>query len=464
MKIRLPLTIVSLLLLAALACTLTSEAPATLAPSTPIATITPDPGLSAPTLQFSENNIAPPVGVVESAPDPNTSPTNIEQVDANRMMGYINTLVSFQTRHILSTASTTTGIKAAENFLINEMHAIADSSPNEFLQIDVYTHQFQIEWGGQEVFPSNVVMAVQGTDATAGVVMVTAHYDTALQQWFEGDAFQPGANDNGSGVAAVLEIARIMVQKPHRATLVFVLFAAEETGRQGSQTFVREFIQAQNIPLVAVINLDIIGSPEGRRGERFDNALRVYSEGPNPTSASRQLARMAQVSTARLVPDMELVVMDRTDRSGRWGDHMSFSDEGYPAIRFIEMADDATIAHTSRDTVDRVDANYLRRTTQVTLAALEMMADGPNPPTMRPLTPSATDPSSLTLEWSHNPVCQSYVIALRRPEALVYSEFYTVEATSLSWGGFKNFESVTVGCVDGDGLLGRFAQELLISP
>jgi hypothetical protein len=61
-------------------------------------------------------------------------------------------------------------------------------------------------------------------------------------------------------------------------------------------------------------------------------------------------------------------------------------------------------------------------------------------------------------------VCQSYVIALRRPEALVYSEFYTVEATSLSWGGFKNFEGVTVGCVDGDGLLGRFAQELLITP
>ena len=120
--------------------------------------------------------------------------------------------------------------------------------------------------------------------------------------------------------------------------------------------------------------MDIIGSPEGRRGERFDNSLRLFSEGPNDTSSSRQLARMIQVSASRLVPEMQVSIQDRTDRSGRWGDHMSFSDEGYPAVRFIEMADDATIAHTSRDTVDRIDPNYLRRNTQVVLAALEMLA------------------------------------------------------------------------------------------
>lgn len=449
-----------LLGLVSLACTLTREIPPTLAPSTPMSTITPEAGFQPPTLEPLE--IKPPVGVIESQPQDVTAPSSIELVDANRMMADINTLVSFQSRHILSSPAPTTGIQAAQNFLIQELKAIAETSPNDYLQIDVYPHQFPLEWGGRQVFPANVVMAVQGTDAAAGVVMVTAHYDTALQQWFEGDLYQPGANDNASGVAAILEIARIMVQKPHRATLVFVLFAAEETGRQGSQAFVREFIQAQNIPLVAVINLDIIGSPTGRRGERYDNAMRAYSEGPNATSASRQLARLVDVAVQRVMPGMVISVEDRTDRSGRWGDHMSFSEQGYPAVRLIEMADDATIAHTTRDTIDRIDPAYLRRTTQVTLATLEILADGPNPPTLRPLQSSASDSSSMTLEWSHNPVCQSYVVALRRAESLVYNEFYTVEATSLSWGGFKNFESVTVACIDVDGRLGRFAPELLI--
>jgi len=452
--------VLSILVLAVLACSLSAEPLPTLAPSVPQSTITPQAGIQPPTLQPLD--IAPPSGVVQSAPSAATSPTSVDLVDANRMLNDINTLVSFQSRHILSTPGTSTGILAAQNFLINELKAIAATSPNEYLQIDVYPHQFRMEWGGQEVFPSNVVMAVQGTDAAAGVVMLTAHYDTALQQWFEGNGFQPGANDNGSGVAALLELARVSVLKPHRATIVFVFFSAEETGRQGSQAFVQDFIKAQNIPVVAVMNLDIVGSTLGRRGERLDTSMRLFSEGPNDGSTSRQLARAVHVAAGRFVPEMTVNVEDRTERSGRWGDHMSFSEQGYPAVRLIEMADDSTVVHTNRDTIDRIDPNYLRKTTQVTLAALEMLADGPNPPTLRSMIPSASDPSSLTLEWSHSPYCHSYVVALRRPDSLVYNEFYTVEATALSWGGFKNFIAVTVACVDSDGRLGRFAPELVI--
>jgi hypothetical protein len=452
-----------LILIAALACTITSEAPPTLAPSTPLSTTTPEGEIRPPTLE--PINVAPPSGVeqTEFNPEVAANPTisSLDQINITRMMDDINTLVSFQTRHILSTPSTSTGIQAAQSWLINELKEIAATSPNDYLQIDVYPHQFRMEWAGKEIFPGNVVMAVQGTDAAAGVILVGAHYDTALQQWFDGDSYQPGANDNGSGVAALLEMARILVQKPHRATMLFVLFAAEETGRQGSQAFVREFTKAQNIPLVAVLNMDIIGSPSGRRGERYDNAMRIFSEAPND-SPSRQLARLIQVATERSVPDMEVVIQDRVDRAGRWGDHQSFSDEGYPSVRFIEMADDATVAHTTRDTIDRIDPNYLRKTTQVVLAALELLADGPNAPTLRPLRPSENDPASLVLEWSHNPLCQSYVVTLRRPDSLVYNEFYTVQATSLAWGGFRNFESVTVACIDNEGRLGRFAPEIAV--
>ncbi len=459
------LLFIGLLVVVSLACSLTTEAPPTLAPSTPLSTITPESALAPPTVEAQPFAVEAPVGIVQPGSETITPLESIEMVNAERMIENIKTLVSFETRHVLSSPAPNRGIKAAENWLLEELKAIAATSPNPEIRIDVYSHTFPMEWADQQVFPSNVIMAVTGTDAAAGVIIVTTHYDTALQNWFVGDSYQPGANDNGSGVAALLELARIMVQKPRRATIVFVLFAAEETGRQGSQAFVQDFIQAQNIPVVAVINMDIIGNPTGRRGERYDDSMRIFSAGPNESSPSRQIARMIDVAVTRYVPGMSLIIEDRLDRAGRWGDHMSFSEEGYPAIRLIEAADDPTIAHTTRDTIELIDIHYLRRTTQVALAALEMLADGPNPPTLRPLRPSTTDPGSMILEWSHNPVCQSYVVALRGFGSLRYDEFYTVQATtSLAWGGFKNFEAVTVSCVDGEGRIGRFAPELLIQP
>jgi len=466
MKLKPSLLAIFSIILATLACSLTAEPPPTLAPSTPIgASPTPQPGIEAPTLQVNPNDIKPPSGV-QQLPQGNASVNNassVNQVSADRLMQTINTLVGFESRHILSSPSPTTGVDAARDWLLTELRAIAETSPNDYLQIDVYPQQFRMEWAGREVFPSNVIMAIQGTDASAGVVMVTAHYDTTTRDWFQGDGFQPGANDNASGVSAIIELARIMVQRPHRATIVFVMFSAEETGRQGSQAFVQDFAKAQNIPLVAVLNLDIIGNPEGRLGSRLDNSMRVFSEGPNADSPSRQLARLVAVAADRFVPNMTVAVQDSVERSGRWGDHMSFSSEGYPAVRLIEMEDDPTIAHTTRDTADNIDPEYLKRTTQVALAALEVLVDGPNAPSLRPLSPSPNDPNSLVLEWSHNPTCQSYVVALRQVGSLIYDEYYTVEATSLTWGGFRNFESVTVACVDTEGRLGRFAPELLIS-
>jgi hypothetical protein len=455
------------LFLFSLACTLTSEAPATLAPVTPMSTITPDAVLVPPTLQADPFQVEEPSGVVENNTSDIIPSSNVATVSGDRMLRDINTMVAFETRHILSDASPTRGIDAAKNWLIQELKNIASANPNPEIQIDVFPHTFQMEFADQTVYPSNVVMVINGTDASAGVVMVTAHYDTALSNWTLGNAYQPGANDNASGVAAILEMARILVQQPHRATLVFVMFAAEETGRQGSIAFVNDFIRTRNLPLIATLNLDIIGNPVGRRGERYDNMMRVFSEAPNHTSPSRQLARMIQVAVSQNVPGMTLEVQDRQERAGRWGDHMSFNDAGYPAVRLIEAADDPTIAHTTSDTVDRIDINYLVRTTQVALAAIEMLADGPNPPTLRPLRQSENNPENQVLEWSFDAVCQSYLVAFRRPDAVTYdpAHFYTVQqTTSLSWNGFANFESVTVACIDRQGRLGRFAPELVINP
>lgn len=465
-KNKLPLYFVILLLVQAmLACSLVSEAPPTLAPSTPLSTITPAGVLAPPTLQSQNFVVTPPAstggGTTTAAGI--VTPASLALVDAQRMMFDIQTLVSFETRHIASTSSPEKGIGAARNYLMAEFEKIRQSSPYPDL-IQVFPQPLRKEFNGKNLTPENIIMAVTGTDAAAGVVVVTAHYDTISQNFTVADNYQPGANDNGSGVAAVLELARIVVQQRYRATIVFVLFSAEETGRDGSQWFVEQYIQPLQIPVVAVLNLDIIGSPTGRRGERYDNQMRVYSAGPNESSSSRQIARMVQFATSRYLPEMSVEVQDRVERSGRWGDHMSFSDKGYPAVRLIEAADDATIAHTPNDTDDRIDPNYLRRTTQATLAALELLAMGPNAPTLKPLYPSSSDANTMVLEWSHNPFCATYLIALRRPGSLIYDEIYPIQGTSVAWGDFKNYESVTVGCIDSQGNLGRFAPELIITP
>src|SRR5262249_55665683 len=141
------------------------------------------------------------------------------------------------------------------------------------------------------VSSQNVVAIMQGTDVGAGVILVCAHYDTMPADFTNGQADAPGANANASGVAAMLEIARIMAAKPHRATLIFAAFTAEETGRQGSLTFVQSYLQAQKSPidLRAVLNLDMIGN-----GTPADTgapaSIRLFSAESNE-SASRQLAR-----------------------------------------------------------------------------------------------------------------------------------------------------------------------------
>jgi hypothetical protein len=151
---------------------------------------------------------------------------------------------------------------------------------------------------------------------------------------------------------------------------------------------------------------------------------------------------------------MVVNVMDSLDRQGRWGDHQSFSDLGYPAVRLIEQEDDPSLVHNPNDSLTNIDPNYLRRTTQVTLATLQVLADGLNPPTLRQM-----DTSTWTLEWSPVQNATEYLVALRSPGSLTYDVEIIVRDTRMSWVSFPNFEAVAVAAIDAYGLLGRFSQE-----
>ncbi|MCI0713283.1 MAG: M20/M25/M40 family metallo-hydrolase [Chloroflexi bacterium] len=444
------LTVIILLMLATLACNLTADAPPTLAPRAPQSTLTPaNPfGPQATILPPPVTHAPLPQGYTTSLPSSPNITVVLNQVDSQRMISDIQALVGFGNRYSLYEPAANEGIFAAQQWITSQLEAIQATYPNTLIQ--VWSQSFPIVNGSQIVQNNNIVMVINGTDAQAGVVALGAHYDTIS---VTNNPFQPGANDNGSGVAAALEIARIMAQRPHRATLVFVFFAGEELQRNGSLSFARDYIHSTRIPLVATINLDMIGNPTGLNGNRYDYQMRAYSA-PENDSESRALARLTEMVARGYVPNMVVNVMDSLDRQGRWGDHQSFSDLGYPAIRLIEQEDNLSLVHNPNDTLTNIDSNYLRRTTQVTLATLQVLADGPNPPTLRQM-----DTSTWTLEWSPVQNAVSYMVALRSPGSLKYDMHIMVQDTRMSWAGFPGFEAVAVAAIDANGLLGRFSQE-----
>jgi hypothetical protein len=446
------------LALPAVACNLTSEPPATLAPRVPQSTLTPQ-GAIGPQATVQAPPITDqqlPSGVQSSLPSNPSVSQQLQQVSSTRLMNDVQTLVGFENRHFLSEPAPDRGKFAARNWLINQLTAIQNSNPQT--RLDVYSQSFEFQYAGETRTGENVIMVMNGTDGEAGALVIGAHYDTISSvSTTLADNFQPGANDNASGVAAVLEIARIVAQQPRRASIIFVFFDAEEPGRYGSVAFAQDYILQLRIPVRGALTMDIVGNSVAPDGTRLDNQMRVYSATPN-ISASRHLARLAELVARVYMPDMRVNVMDALDRSGRWGDHQSFSDLGYPAIRLIEQQDNAILAHSPQDSLDKIDPNYLTRTTQVALGTLLVMADGPSAPTLRQI-----NSDSWRLEWTPTRDAVSYVVALRSPNALSYDLEMTVQGgTSMTWEFFSRYEAVAVAAVDANGQLGPFSKEQII--
>ncbi|GIK63543.1 MAG: hypothetical protein BroJett018_13370 [Chloroflexota bacterium] len=449
------LLVLAMLISSMLACSLTEEDPPTLAPRQPMSTTTNQPTLGAPgpvTIQ------APPVlpelpgGVEEDVPVNNSVTNWMLYIDNNRMMNTVLAMENFQNRHSLGLPTPNQGIHAAALYLKGRFEEIKAANPDK--QIVVYTQALSINYGGISATNDNIFMVLPGLDASAGVIVVGAHYDTINSSSVtSADLYQPGANDNGSGVSVVLELARIMAQGYHRATIIFVLFAAEEfEQRFGSTGFVK-YLKDNNLDIKAALTMDMVGSPTGPNGERYDNQMRVFSE-PPAESGSRELARLMElVSRAYMQGELNVTVEETTDRSGRWGDHMSFNAEGISAIRMIEYRDDPSRQHNARDRADDVDAAYMGRITKLALATLLVLADGPNPPQDYRL-----DTSTWHLEWTPVPGATAYAVALRFPGSSVYNQIFTTSESSFTWESMSLYETVAVAGIDANGQLGRFVE------
>jgi peptidase M28-like protein len=332
----------------------------------------------------------------------------LRDVSATSLERYDRGLVSFGTRHTLSTQDDPNrGIGAARDWIKAEFDkAAATSGGRMTVELDSYIQQ-PVPRVPTPTRITNVVATLHGTDPTSAdrVYVVGAHYDSRVTDVLNGTSDAPGANDDASGTSAVLELARVFAPHPTEATIVFVAFAGEEQGLLGSAHFA-QLAQDNGWNIQGVLNMDIIGSPDGGNGFREPRVIRVLNEGV-PTAetttqanrrrslggendgVSRQLARYVKETGENGATGMEVRIIYRRDRFGRGGDQISFLERGWPAVRYSEPNENFDHQHQDvrvedgrqiGDLVEFVDFPYLERGTRAIGSALAALARSPRAP------------------------------------------------------------------------------------
>ena len=438
-------------LLLLLACNLgtSSNAPPTLAP---LPTFTPQATLG---YAAARPIVIDDIEVTASAPGDEMMPALLAKVESDRLMAHVRSLQDFRTRHIGSTqTSATEGIGAARKYIKDQLEIFGSTSGG-----NLYTFEQSFEAIVFEDFKTrqhNIIGAISGSEVNAGAIIIGAHYDSIGTPRGDGRAYAPGANDNASGVAALLEIARILSPAQYRATIMFVLFSAEEFNRQGSIPFAA-WVRDREIDVIGMINVDTIGNVHDFNGNRNDRQLRVFSAGPNDTSVSRKMAREVNFLGYNYNLDLDLRVQDEIDRVNRYGDHFSFSELGYPAIRLINAYEEKRNADPT-DTIEFIEPDYLRRATQSILAVVVSLADGPRPPAN--IVMRARDDGKQELVWAPVEDAAGYIVALRPRDSLIYQQF-SFDETKLAWDGFRDYAAIAIAAKDSRGLIGPLSREII---
>ena len=345
-------------------------------------------------------------------------------------------LVGFGTRSTFSeTAPAGRGVLAARDWIIAQFRAIAQASGGRMsVALDEYTQKADGKHIPRDVTSSSVVATLKG-DATDGrTYVMSSHYDSRNTDNQDGTHDAPGADDNASGTAAVLEAARLLAGTRLHATLVFATYDAEEQGLFGSAHHAQS-LKSAGVDVQADLNNDIIGASMGDHGEKNPGLVRIFSEalpqGADPAktnllgnendSPSRELARFAHATVALYMPDFDGRMIYRADRFLRGGDQESFTALGFPAIRFVEPVENFAHQHQNvrieggvqfGDLPQFMDFDYLAQVTRVNIAVLASLAAGPGRTAKAVILTKALT-NDTTLSWSPLPAAARYEIARR---------------------------------------------------
>ncbi len=333
----------------------------------------------------------------------------VKEISSDSLRLYIQTMVNFGTRNTLSTQTDKQrGIGAARLYVLSKFNEFAAKSNGRLTAIiDTTTLQPDKRRVDTTLLLGNVVATLKGTDPLDDrIFIVSGHLDNMRTSVMDRTNDAPGANDDASGVAAVMECARIMSKQNFGATIVFVAMSGEEQGLLGSN-FMAAKARKNNIDIEAVLNNDIMGSNNSNETNNINNnQVRVFSEGIpayeleknakgirqlglENDGKSRQLARYVKEIGERYVDNLDIKMVYRNDRFLRGGDHTPFVENGFAAVRITEMNENYTRQHQDvriengiqyGDLIEFIDFEYLRKNTGMNLSTLANLAKAPSMP------------------------------------------------------------------------------------
>jgi hypothetical protein len=384
----------------------------------------------------------------------------IKEVSADSLRAYVNKMVSFGTRHTLSsTTDKKRGIGAAREWVVQKFNEFARQSNG---RLTAFVDTTTLEPDGKRVDTrislGNAMATLKGVDPNDDrIYIISGHLDSRVTDVLNRTADAPGANDDASGVAALMECARIMSKHSFPSTIIFVAVSGEEQGLLGAEYLAKK-AKANNWNIDGLLNNDIIGSNNSNETDIIDNTkVRIFSEsfsqqdtgrvlqsirsmGMENDGRSRQLARYIKEVSERYVDKLEVVLVYRNDRFLRGGDHTPFVQRGYPAIRVTEMNENFNHQHQDLrtekgivygDLPEFMDFEYLRKNTALNLATLANLAKAPSTPQevkvdVRNLT------NSTLLSWKAPKTgkVKGYYVVMRETSSPVWQKkFFTYETT-----------------------------------
>ena len=346
-----------------------------------------------------------------------------QQVSATRLEKDITTLVGFGTRHTLSdTKSDTQGIGAARRWIKAEFDKIS-AQCGGCLEV-IYQQQ---TFSGQKRIPEptevvNVIAIQRGQLDPNRYIVMSGDIDSRVSDPLDYTSTSPGANDNASGVAGVIETARVLSQHQFAGTIVYAALSGEEQGLFGGK-IMAGIAKEEGWRVEAVINNDMIGNISGINGVINNTTARVFSEGirfvetaqeaqkrrftgGEVDSASRNVARYIDKIADQYIPNLDVMMVYRLDRFGRGGHHRPFNAVGYPAVRIMETNEHYDRQHQDLrtengrifgDVLSGVDFDFTAKLTSLNAVTMAAMAWAPPPPAKTEI--SGAVKASTTLKW-----------------------------------------------------------------
>lgn len=384
------------------------------------------------------------------------------EVSEARLRADVERLVSFGTRHTMSVQDDPKrGIGAARRWAEAEFRKASTACGN-CLEIALPERMVTAERVPVPTRLVNVVAIQRGTERPNEVVIIQAHIDSRASDVMNATIDAPGANDDASGTALVLEAARVLSQRTFPTTVVYAALSGEEQGLLGGR-LLADYAKEQGWTVKAVLNNDIVGNSRGSDGLVDDGTVRVFSEGPRADgddrlraqarrfggendSPSRNLSRYINDVASTVPTGLNVRQVWRADRMGRGGDQLPFQEAGVPAIRFSVAVEDYDHQHQDLrtengtvygDTIDEMDFPYLARVTRLNIAVADRLARAPLPPVT---SAEAAVQTFTTVKWQPAAGAVAYRVWRRRTDVRDWGEPVRIDnpaATSLKLDGVR---------------------------